>query len=236
MRIKKILKFGGSSVASPERIREVASIVLSAARKERVVVIVSAFQGVTNQLLECARLAEVGDTKFQSMYKALVQRHTAALKVLHNNRPPKYVAANLETMLIELYDVLQGIYLLRHSSPRALDLAASFGERLSALIIASFLQQSQPSCFVDSRETVKTDDQFTRAIVQFDKTNRAIKVYLIKPIMQSRHFLKNSLSIPATGLFQLLPDSSVQPMTALPQPLEEMDQIILQQFLVLRWM
>ena len=102
------------------------------------------------------------------------------MNVLHNNRPPKHVAANLQTMLAELRDVLQGIYLLRHSSPRALDLTASFGERLSALIIASFLQQSQPSCFVDSREIVKTDDQFTHAVVQFDKTNHAIKAYFKK--------------------------------------------------------
>ena len=177
MHIKKILKFGGSSVSSPERIREVASIILNTAKKERMVVIVSAFQGVTNQLLECARLAEVGDTKFQSMYKALVKRHTGTLNALHNNRPPKQVAVNLQTMFAELWDVLQGIYLLRHSSPRALDLTASFGERLSALIIASFLQKSQPSCFVDSRKLVQTDDQFTHAVVQFDKTNRAIKAY-----------------------------------------------------------
>jgi aspartokinase/homoserine dehydrogenase 1 len=177
MHIKKILKFGGSSVANPERIREVASIVLDAAKNERVVVIVSAFQGVTNQLLECARLAEVGDTKFQSLYKALVQSHIVALKVLHNNRPPKHVEVNLQIMLAELWDALHGIYLLRQSSPRALDLTASFGERLSALIIASFLQQSRPSCFVDSREMVKTDDQFMHAAVQFDKTNRAIKAY-----------------------------------------------------------
>ena len=180
MRVKKVLKFGGSSVASPERIRDVASIVLDAAKRERVVVIISAFQGVTNQLLECARLAEAGDTKYQSMYKSLVKRHTETLKALHHNNPPNHVAGNLQTMLAELRDVLQGIYLLRHSSPRALDLTASFGERLSALIFASFLQQSQPSCFVDSREMVKTDDQFTRAVVQFDKTNHAIKTYFKK--------------------------------------------------------
>ena len=180
MRIKKILKFGGSSVASPERIREVASIVLDAAKKEKVVVVISAFQGVTNQLLECARLAELGDIKYQAMYNALVKRHISALKILHNNRPPKNVATNLQSMLTELSDVLQGIYLLRHGSPRALDLTASFGERLSALIIASFLNQSQSSCFVDSREMVKTDDQFTRAIVHFDRTNRAIKSHFKK--------------------------------------------------------
>jgi aspartokinase/homoserine dehydrogenase 1 len=180
MSTKKVIKFGGSSVANPERIRDVASIVLEAAKKERVVVVVSAFQGVTNQLLECARLAERGDKEFQSIYKKIVERHTKTLKVLHKGRPPKNVFAQVQALLSELHDALQGIYLLRHSSPRALDLTASFGERLSAVIIASFLQQSQPSCFVDSREMVKTDDQFMRAIVQFDKTNRAIKSYFTK--------------------------------------------------------
>ncbi len=140
MSIKKVLKFGGSSVANPERIREVASIILSASKKERVVVVVSAFQGVTNQLLECAQLAEAGDLKLQSKYKTLAERHIATLQALHNGHPPKHVVANLRTLLSELRDALQGIYLLRHSSPRALDLTASFGERLSALIIASFLQ------------------------------------------------------------------------------------------------
>jgi len=44
MSTKKVIKFGGSSVATPERIRDVASIVLDAAKKERVIVVVSAFQ------------------------------------------------------------------------------------------------------------------------------------------------------------------------------------------------
>jgi bifunctional aspartokinase / homoserine dehydrogenase 1 len=180
MSAKKIIKFGGTSIANPERIREAASIVLSAAKKERVVVIVSAFQDVTNQLLECARLAELGNKEFQSMYKQLADRHMSTLKSLHDGNPPKRTVADLQALLTELRDTLQGIFLLRHSSPRALDLTASFGERCSALIIASFLQRTHPACFVDSRELVKTDDQFTRAVVQFDKTNHAIQTYFLK--------------------------------------------------------
>lgn len=180
MSIKKILKFGGSSVASPERIRDVASIILEAADKERIVVIVSAFQGVTNQLLECAKLAEAGNKEFHSKYQALVERHSTTLKALHKGHPPKRVSAALQSMLDELSDALQGIYLLRHCSPRALDVTASFGERFSALIITSFIQRTHPARFVDSRELVKTDDQFTQATVQFEKTNRAITSYFRK--------------------------------------------------------
>ena len=54
----RILKFGGSSLATPATIRAVGAIVMDARRLEPAIVVVSAFQGVTNQLLECARLAE----------------------------------------------------------------------------------------------------------------------------------------------------------------------------------
>lgn len=177
MSIKKVLKFGGSSLAGTERIRGAASIILQAAKKDRIVVVVSAFQGVTNQLLECARSAETGDKAFLSGYQSLAKRHIETLRSLHGSHAPKPALTNVTAMLSELRDALQGIYLLRHSSPRALDLVASFGERLSALIIASYLQQTQPARIVDAREMVRTDDQFTRAVVQFDKTNRAIRFY-----------------------------------------------------------
>jgi bifunctional aspartokinase / homoserine dehydrogenase 1 len=180
MSAKKIIKFGGTSIANPERIRAAASIVLNAAKKERVIVIVSAFQDVTNQLLECAHLAELGNKEFLSMFKQIADRHTSTLKSLHDGNLPKRTAADLQKLLSELRDTLQGIFLLRHSSPRVLDLTASFGERCSALIIASFIQRTHPACFVDSRELVKTDDQFTHAAVQFDKTNHAVQTYFSK--------------------------------------------------------
>jgi aspartokinase/homoserine dehydrogenase 1 len=182
MLIKKIMKFGGSSVASPERIRDVASIVFKALKRENVAVVVSAFQGVTNQLLECARLAEAGKKKFREDYKMLASRHQKALKMLHKGNPPARVISELNVMLRELDEALQGIYLLHHASPRALDLVASFGERLSALVISSFFQRTHPTRPIDSRDLIKTDDQFTRAVVQFDKTNALIKDYFKKTV------------------------------------------------------
>jgi bifunctional aspartokinase / homoserine dehydrogenase 1 len=182
-----VMKFGGSSVASPERIRGVASIVLDAARHQPVVVVVSAFQGVTNQLLECARLAAANENSYQALYRSLVARHLDALETLHTQRPPARVLTALKSMLAELHDVLQGIMLLRHASPQALDVAASFGERLSSLTLASFLNRKHPSCAVDARTLIVTDDQFTHAGVLFDKTNPKIREQFKKLSAQSRH-------------------------------------------------
>jgi aspartokinase/homoserine dehydrogenase 1 len=59
-------------------------------------------------------------------------------------------------------------------------MTASFGERLSALIVAAYLDQTVPSAFVDSRELVVTDDQFTHAAVIFRKTNRRTNAYITR--------------------------------------------------------
>ncbi|MGB2869602.1 MAG: bifunctional aspartate kinase/homoserine dehydrogenase I [Bacteroidota bacterium] len=173
----KVLKFGGSSVASPERIRSVATIILNSARHGRVIAVVSAFQHVTNQLLECAHLAERGSRAFRPLHTSLAKRHLQVLQSLHNRRPPRDAEAAVRAMLADLYDVLHGISLLRHASPRSLDLTASFGERLSACIISSFVRKTRPSQYVDSREIVKTDDQFTHASVLFEQTNSDIRAY-----------------------------------------------------------
>ena len=170
----KVLKFGGSSVATAERIRSVASIILTASARERILVVVSAFQGVTNQLLECARLAENGSESALTLYHELAGRHR---EILHSLLPkaPKPTVAGVEAVLSELHDILQGIRLLRNASPMALDMAASTGERLSAFILASFLRRTRPAVFVDARELVKTDDQFMHAGVLFDQTNVLIR-------------------------------------------------------------
>jgi aspartokinase/homoserine dehydrogenase 1 len=182
----KVLKFGGSSVGSPERIRSVASIVLEAATRDRVVVVVSAFQGVTDQLLRCAHLAEQGDAGYQALFRQIAERHHSAVKALLKKpaRPP--VAAELDARLKELDDVLRGISLLGDCPPRALDLAASFGERLSALTIAAHLNQLGRAECVDARQFVITDDQFTRASVQFDQTNRRTQAYFRRMQQKSR--------------------------------------------------
>lgn len=184
----RVLKFGGSSVSSPQRIRDVKKIVLETAKKERVAVVVSAFQGVTNQLLECARLAEKGDTSYESLYDQLARRHRDAVDLLAGKSKATHAA--VDKLLAELQEVLQGIYLLRYSPPRALDVTASFGERLSALIVAAHFHQTHPAVFVDSRHLVVTDEHFTQAAVLFDQTNKRIQSYF------KQLFAKNKRVVP----------------------------------------
>src|SRR6185436_17396989 len=120
----RVLKFGGSSLATPERIQTVARIVLDEARKEPIVLVVSAFQGITNQLIECAQLAERGNPDVERTYEKIAARHRAAVASLVGIRRGARVLAEVNTLLAELHDALHGIRLLGHCPPQALDITA----------------------------------------------------------------------------------------------------------------
>ena len=184
----RVLKFGGSSLATPATIREVGRIVLAARRREPVIVVVSAFQGVTNQLLECARLAEHADASYEEAFEQIARRHRSAVAHLVGRRPAR-VRVHVDALLAELRSTLQGIHLLRHCPPRALDMTASFGERLSAFIVASHLGRQQGT-FVDARDFLVTDDQFTHANVRFPATNRRARACF------SRLFRRSTQTVP----------------------------------------
>src|SRR5882672_11103359 len=153
----KVLKFGGSSLGTPQRVRAVARIVLESARRERVAVVVSAFHGVTDQLLEAARTAERGDQAWTALHRALARRHLEAARRLGPSRGGAALGRRLDAQLAELG------HLLRDAPPRALDHVASFGERLSSEIVAAHLSRTRRAEAVDARTLVVTDDRFMRA-------------------------------------------------------------------------
>ncbi len=176
----KVLKFGGSSVANPDRVKDVAHIVKSAAEKEQVIVVVSAFQGVTNQLLESASVAERGNNDYEKAYLQILKRHEEMISGLFDHEKTQLLTKQITTVLSELHDVLHGINLLRHAPPRSLDLIASFGERLSSIILSAYISTSRKSVAVDTRDCIITNSEFTRAAVQFDNTNASIRKHFSK--------------------------------------------------------
>lgn len=175
----RILKFGGTSVGTPDAIRSVLDILLDYHRRGiRFTAVFSAFSKVTDTLIETATRAGQGDGSYVSLLEKLRARHTAALGQLLEpaNRPP------VETALAEHFDalanVLQGICLLRELSPRSLDFVLSFGERCSALLLAYAMRQAGiPTDFLDARRVVRTDAQFGSAKVDFEPTNSLVQAH-----------------------------------------------------------
>ena len=189
----RVLKFGGSSLATPKLIRAVGEIILDPSRLEPVIVVVSAFQGVTNQLIECARLALQGDSSYRGILNAIARRHRSAVARLAVRRQRSVRFRELDPVLSKLRDRLQRIERVHYSpswkpdsSPWVLDDVAAFGERLSALIVGAHLSETRPAQFVDARDFVITDNHFMHAAVLFEKTNPATQAYFARLFRRAR--------------------------------------------------
>src|SRR5207302_1686370 len=118
-----------------------------------------------------------GDRRYKAAWKKIAGRHQAIVNDLLGRQRGNRIRSQVDTLLGDLHDALHGVQLLGHSPPRALDLIASFGERLCAGIVAARLARFHPARFVDARQFVITDDQFTSVNVIFGNTNRAVRRY-----------------------------------------------------------
>jgi aspartokinase/homoserine dehydrogenase 1 len=78
----KVLKFGGSSVANPERINSVIDILLAYIEKEKIAVVFSAFGGVTDSLIQLSSMALAGDVGYKVQLEQLEKRHLEAVREL----------------------------------------------------------------------------------------------------------------------------------------------------------
>ena len=68
----KVLKFGGTSVGSVKSILCLKKIVEKEAKKQPIVVVVSALGGITDKLLTTAQLALNGDERYKDEYDFLL--------------------------------------------------------------------------------------------------------------------------------------------------------------------
>ena len=171
----KVLKFGGSSVGNPERIKNVIDLFLEASKEESLVVVVSAFQGVTDQLIQLGRSASKGDESYLQNLSVLKDRHEETIRKLVESAAETF-RKEIDIRWKELNDALHGVFLIRELSLRTLDVIMSFGELLSARIIAEAAHQKSASVkFFDTRLIIKTDSRFGSARVLFDVSDPLIQ-------------------------------------------------------------
>jgi aspartate kinase len=146
-----VMKFGGSSVNGADRVRQVIQIVRSHADRKPVVV-VSAFRGVTDDLLKLAHDAVQGGL---AGIERIQERHFDAIDKLDLDR------GLIRDNLSELSVLLRGVSLVKELTPRSLDYVASFGERMSSRIVAAaFRKAGVPASQHDAFDVgmITTDD------------------------------------------------------------------------------
>lgn len=177
----KILKFGGSSVGTPDALNRVTEIILERQQSDRLVVVVSAFRGITDQLIEMANQASVGNEAFHDILNEIEERHYQAINELFPAKNRSEVITAFKLQLNELDDVLQGVFLIRELTGKTLDFIMGFGERFSALILASLLNNlGVETHYTDTRPIIKTDNQFGNARVKTAQTFQNIRAHIEK--------------------------------------------------------
>lgn len=165
----KVLKFGGTSVGSIESLSSVKNIVEGC--KEPVIVVVSAFGGITDQLINTAKLAAQGDKNHLECYARIVERHNNVVANMVSGEKQDKLNAIVTPLLEELGNIYKGVSLIKDLSDRTLDIIVSYGERLSSVIISYIINDAQ---HYDSRNFIKTEKQFGKHILDNDTTQKFI--------------------------------------------------------------
>lgn len=177
----KIIKFGGTSVATAETIKKVLHIVTNNADNEKIVVVVSALGGVTDLLLNAANLACNSNKEYKNIFGAIENRHLEMVKELIPISRQSAVLSAVKKMLNNLEALLEGVFLIQELSARTSDKIVSFGELLSSLIIAeSFKNNGLNSQLKNTQELIVTNSNFGNAQVLFEQTNQNIINYFTK--------------------------------------------------------
>lgn len=166
----KVLKFGGTSVGSVQAILNVKKIVEG--QKEPVIVVVSAFSGVTDQLYTLSKLASNGDESYLIEYEQMHARHLTVIdQVIADNKKAEVVSL-VEAEFNDLMNIFKGIFLIKDMSTRILDTIVSYGETISSIIIANTIGRA---AHYDSKSYIKTNHQFGKHVVDFPLTEELIK-------------------------------------------------------------
>jgi aspartokinase/homoserine dehydrogenase 1 len=174
----KVLKFGGSSLATGERIKNVAQIIIkSKTKKNQLLVVVSAFGGITDLLIRCGQLAQSGNNQYEQLLSNISERCIQINNELFpQNSENTLLDQQLNSLLEELAGLLNGIYLLRELSDRSQALLVSFGERISATTLSYYLNSLDYTTeYLDARNFIKTDSNFLKASVDFLATHHLIR-------------------------------------------------------------
>ncbi len=173
-----VFKFGGSSLRDADRIRRAVDLVAREDDEAQKIVVASAMGGVTDALLEAARAALERTGDFRAHIGRLRVRHEQVLEELALPGEFDAISAELAVQFDLVSDLLEGIYLLRECTPRALDSIAGAGERLSVpLVAAAFRARGLGASELDSALVVRTDDRFGEATVDFDITGGLIRAH-----------------------------------------------------------
>ncbi len=196
-----VLKFGGTSVANAERVRESARI--AEMQPAPRVIVVSAASGVTNLLLEAARAAAAGSSRTMLRAVATIHEiHGEVVGTLSAANEREAAQSSIDLLHCQLDETLAAIVKAGELSGRHSDRIVSFGEKsMSVLMAATLRDRGTPADHVFADLVIGTDDRFGGARLDRART-RANALAIIRPL------LDRGRTVVVTGFIGHAPDGS----------------------------
>ncbi len=183
-----VMKFGGTSVGTPEAMRQAVEIVCRARQEwPRVVVVTSALSGVTSLLLEHALRAATGDTRSLGLAGERLRNahYSIAEALIAGPGRREEVVGAVEALVSDFLNLCGAIAVLGEATPRALDAVAGLGERMSVRLLAAALEEAGVRArYLEATRLIVTDSHFQDAHPDRQATARQTRQELL-PLLEA---------------------------------------------------
>ena len=180
-----VMKFGGASVGTATALTQVLSIVLQEyERWDRLLLVVSALDGVTDALIEAAQLAQLSNRRgYRRIVATLRTRHLALVEQLPLGANERHaLQADIDRLLFDMLNVCQELANRAPDEPvsAAVDEIIGVGERLAARIVATLLRQNQlRGVAIDATDVIVTNAEYGHANPNIPLTRERIQKSLL---------------------------------------------------------
>lgn len=191
----QVFKFGGASVNSAERIKNLAVILHKTPTP--LLVVVSAMGKTTNAL------EKVTDRFFEGKQEEALELFSE-LKNTHLDLAKELLLAELKSCQLQLNDFFTEVEWLLHDKPARdydyyYDQVVCSGELFSTSIISHYLRESgTENEWIDVRDVFRTDNNFRDAAIDWETTGEKIENY-IKPLLSQSNLIITQGFIGATS-------------------------------------
>ena len=181
-----VMKFGGSCLQNKESYLQITNIVNIYMKSTRILIVVSAIQGITNKLIEFYEKSCSEENNCDPLIEEIYNMHIQLVDGIINKNRSEYneTVEFLQTNIEELKQLGRLIRLIRPSAD-IYDLVVSYGEKLSIFLLSKYLTSNgYKSKYVFSDKIIITDDNFGRALPLLDETEALVKEILY-PLLKS---------------------------------------------------
>jgi len=160
-------------VGSVQSILSLKRIVENEAKRQPVIVVVSALSGITDKLISTAMTALRHDDHWKREFDAMVDRHHKMIDtIITDNKKREDLFNRVDSLFEQLRSIYYGVYLIHDLSQKTQDTIVSYGERLSSNIVATLIGGAK---WFDARKFIKTERKNNKHTLDSELTAKLVR-------------------------------------------------------------